>query len=279
MKNFSKRFRFNGHKDFKLSDIATQWHGAALTRRDEQEQSDEQAKTLSQLQQQLYAEHKHSLLIILQGIDAAGKDGVIKHVMAGINPQGCTVTSFKKPTKEELDHDFLWRIHQHSPRRGEIAVFNRSLYEDVLVVRVHRLVEKSVWSARFEQINQFEALLCSDSSTKVLKFFLHMSPEEQLRRFKKRLEDPLRQWKISAADYTERKFWDDYTAAYEDVLRQTSTDHAPWYIIPSDKKWFRNFSVGQILIEAMQAMDFQLPKPSVDLAAIQREYHDASSAK
>ena len=249
-----------------------------MTRKDEQEQSKEQAKTLSQLQQQLYAEHKHSLLIILQGIDAAGKDGVIKHVMAGINPQGCSVTSFKQPTKEERDHDFLWRIHQHSPRRGDIAVFNRSHYEDVLVVRVHRLVEKSVWSARFEQINQFEALLGSDSSTKILKFFLHMSPQEQLRRFKKRLEDPLRQWKISDADYTERKFWDDYTEAYEDVLRKTSTDHAPWYIIPSDKKWFRNFSVGQILIEAMQAMDFQLPKPSVDLAAIQREYHEASSS-
>jgi len=278
MKNFSKRFRFDGHKKFKLSDVATEWHGAAMTRKDEQEQSKEQAKTLSQLQQQLYAEHKHSLLIILQGIDAAGKDGVIKHVMAGINPQGCSVTSFKQPTKEERDHDFLWRIHQHSPRRGDIAVFNRSHYEDVLVVRVHRLVEKSVWSARFEQINQFEALLGSDSSTKILKFFLHMSPQEQLRRFKKRLEDPLRQWKISDADYTERKFWDDYTEAYEDVLRKTSTDHAPWYIIPSDKKWFRNFSVGQILIEAMQAMDFQLPKPSVDLAAIQREYHEASSS-
>jgi len=277
MKNFSKRFRFDGHKKFKLSDVATEWHGAAMTRKDEQEQSKEQAKTLSQLQQ-LYAEHKHSLLIILQGIDAAGKDGVIKHVMAGINPQGCSVTSFKQPTKEERDHDFLWRIHQHSPRRGDIAVFNRSHYEDVLVVRVHRLVEKSVWSARFEQINQFEALLGSDSSTKILKFFLHMSPQEQLRRFKKRLEDPLRQWKISDADYTERKFWDDYTEAYEDVLRKTSTDHAPWYIIPSDKKWFRNFSVGQILIEAMQAMDFQLPKPSVDLAAIQREYHEASSS-
>jgi PPK2 family polyphosphate:nucleotide phosphotransferase len=276
MKNFSKRFRFDGHKKFKLSDVATEWHGAAMTRKDEQEQSKEQAKTLSQLQQQLYAEHKHSLLIILQGIDAAGKDGVIKHVMAGINPQGCSVTSFKQPTKEERDHDFLWRIHQHSPRRGDIAVFNRSHYEDVLVVRVHRLVEKSVWSARFEQINQFEALLGSDSSTKILKFFLHMSPQEQLRRFKKRLEDPLRQWIISDADYTERKFWDDYTEAYEDVLRKTSTDHAPWYIIPSDKKWFRNFSVGQILIEAMQAMDFQLPKSSVDLAAIQREYHDAT---
>jgi len=276
MKNFAKRFPFDGHKKFKLSDVATEWHGAAMTRKDEQEQSKEQAKTLSQLQQQLYAEHKHSLLIILQGIDAAGKDGVIKHVMAGINPQGCSVTSFKQPTKEELDHDFLWRIHQHSPRRGDIAVFNRSHYEDVLVVRVHRLVEKSVWSARFEQINQFEALLGSDSSTKILKFFLHMSPQEQLRRFKKRLEDPLRQWIISDADYTERKFWDDYTEAYEDVLRKTSTDHAPWYIIPSDKKWFRNFSVGQILIEAMQAMDFQLPKSSVDLAAIQREYHDAT---
>ena len=275
MLHFANRFRVDGRKKIKLRDIATQWHGTAATRKAERALSEAQDKALSSLQQQLYAEHKQSLLIILQGLDAAGKDGVIKHVMAGVNPQGCTVTSFKRPTMEELDHDFLWRIHHHTPRRGDIAVFNRSHYEDILVTRVHHLVEKSVWSKRYEQINQFEAMLSTDSNTKIIKFYLHMSPEEQLRWFKKRLEDPLRQWKISEADYGERKFWDDYIDAYADVLRKTSSDHAPWYIIPSDKKWFRNYSIGQIIIETMQGMDIQLPVPTVDLAAIEREYHAA----
>src|SRR5262249_40020547 len=161
---------------------------------------------------------KHALLIVLQGLDGAGKDGTIRHIMAGMNPQTCRVTSFKQPTPEELEHDFLWRVHPHAPRRGDVAIFNRSHYEDVLVVRVHELVPKKVWSRRYDSINAFEQNLCLENDTTLLKFFLHISKEEQLARFAERLKDPLRQWKISDSDYRERERWDDYSAAYEDVL-------------------------------------------------------------
>src|ERR1700688_2544515 len=219
---------------------------------------------LDKLQYLLYAEHKRALLIVLQGRDAAGKDGTIRHVMSGVNPQGCHVTSFKKPSPEELSHEYLWRIHKAVPEYGDIGIFNRSVYEDVLVVRVHNMVPKDVWSKRFDQINNFEKIL-SDNRIKILKFFLHISKDEQRRRFQERIDDPDRRWKISEADFAERKFWDDYTDAYEDVLTRCSTDDAPWFIIPADKKWFRNLAVSHIITETLKGMNMKFPPPTIDV--------------
>ena len=230
---------------------------------------------LDKLQYLLYAEHKRTLLIVLQGLDAAGKDGTIRHVMSGVNPQGCQVTSFKKPSAEEMAHEYLWRIHKAVPEYGNIGIFNRSVYEDVLVVRVHNLVPKRIWSKRYRSINEFEKLLWHENNTRILKFFLYISPEEQLERFKERLDDPARNWKISEDDYREREFWDDYIRAYEAVFRQTSTDYAPWYVIPANHKWFPNFDIAQIVAATFQEMNIQTPKPQVDLELIRRQYHQA----
>ena len=231
---------------------------------------------LGKLQFRLYAEHRQGLLVVLQGIDGSGKDGTIRHVMTGMNPAGCVVTSFKEPTKLELDHDFLWRVHPHVPAKGDVAVFNRSHYEDVLVVRVHRLVPVDVWSKRYALINDFEHLLRAEAGTTVVKFFLHISKEEQLRRFEQRLEDPERQWKIAESDYTERDRWDEYVEAYEEVLSETSTKHAPWYVVPADKKWVRNLMVAQVLVDTLQGMDIQPPEPAVDLHRIRAAFHKAA---
>lgn len=233
------------------------------------------AKKIRALQYQLYAENKQSLLIVLQGLDAAGKDGTIKHVLGMMNPQGCTVTSFKEPTALELRHDFLWRIHSHAPARGEVAVFNRSHYEDVLVTRVHQLCPKTQINLRYGQINQFESLLATQNNTRIIKFFLHISPEEQLTRFAARLDDPAKNWKISTSDYTERQYWPAYQAAYAAALKKTSTAAAPWYIIPADNKWYRNYAVASIVLETLEAMAPQLPKPSVNLVQIRKEFHHA----
>ena len=230
---------------------------------------------LTELQYRLYAEKKHALLIVLQGIDAAGKDGTVWHVMTAMNPQGTTVTGFKEPTPIELAHDFLWRVHAHTPAKGQVAVFNRSHYEDVLVVRVHDLVPKAVWSRRYDAINAFEKLL-ADNGTTIVKFFLLISPEEQLARFKDRLDDPSRQWKISDSDYKERAFWGDYAKAYEAMLERCSTAHAPWYVIPSNHKWFRNLAVSRILADTLDDLRMKLPKPTVDIEAIRKEYHAAA---
>ncbi|MBL9059517.1 MAG: polyphosphate kinase 2 family protein [Mangrovicoccus sp.] len=232
--------------------------------------------TMTSLQAKLYGERRHALLIVLQGIDAAGKDGVCWHVIQGMNPQGTAVTGFKQPTPEEAAHDFLWRVHPHAPAKGQVAVFNRSHYEDVLVARVHKLVPEPVWKARYDQINAFEALLAA-SGTTILKFFLYISPEEQLERFRKRLDDPARQWKISDADYKERALWDDYIAAYEAMLHHCSTAVAPWYVIPSNHKWFRNLAVSKIIVETLEEMKLELPAPSVDIEAIRRAYHAAAA--
>jgi PPK2 family polyphosphate:nucleotide phosphotransferase len=223
---------------------------------------------LSELQYLLYAEGKHAALIVFQAMDAAGKDGTLRHVVSGLNPQGTIVTSFKVPTTQEMKHDFLWRIHKATPQLGEFAIFNRSHYEEVLVVRVHKLVPKSVWSARYDQINAFEKLL-ADSNVTILKFFLHISKEEQKSRFEKRLTDPSRQWKISEADFAERKYWDDYMEAYEDAIARCTTPWAPWYVIPADKKWYRNLAVSRILVESLEKMKMKFPAPSVDLTKIQ----------
>lgn len=225
---------------------------------------------LDELQYLLYAENEHALLIVLQGLDASGKDGTIRHVMGGLNPQGCTVKSFKKPSAEELDHDFLWRIYKGVPRCGDIGIFNRSHYEDVLVVRVHELVPKKVWSGRYGQINALEKIL-HDNNVTVVKFFLHISKEEQKKRFEQRLRDENRHWKISAADFAERKYWSDYTKAYEEAITRCSTKWAPWYIIPANRKWFRNLAVSEIIVETLEEMEMSFPRPSIDVSKIQIE--------
>jgi PPK2 family polyphosphate:nucleotide phosphotransferase len=235
-------------------------------------------QNLGKLQYRLYAEHRQGLLVVLQGIDGSGKDGTIRHVMTGMNPAGCVVTSFKEPTRVELDHDFLWRVHPHAPAKGDVAVFNRSHYEDVLVVRVHRLVPKDVWSKRYALIRDFEHLLRTAGGTTVVKFFLHISKEEQLQRFAQRLEDPERQWKIAESDYTERDRWDEYVEAYEDALGETSTEHAPWYVVPADKKWVRNLMVAKVLVDTLKSMNIRPPEPSVDLHRIRAAFHKANNA-
>jgi PPK2 family polyphosphate:nucleotide phosphotransferase len=219
---------------------------------------------LDSLQSLLYAEKKHALLIVFQAMDAGGKDGTIRHVMSGVNPQGCSVTSFKEPTAEELSHDFLWRIHKAVPGAGYFGIFNRSQYEDVLVVRVHELVPKAVWSARYDQINEFEKELTQNRVT-ILKFFLHISKDEQKKRFLDRIDDADKRWKISPSDFTERKFWGDYVEAYEEALTRCSTDEAPWYVIPANKRWFRNLAVSRILVETLEDFKMKYPKPSFDV--------------
>ena len=219
----------------------------------------------------MYAESERSLLVILQGMDGAGKDGTINHVLTSMNPQGCRVYAFKAPSVEELSHDFLWRITQATPRKGYVSVFNRSHYEDVLVVRVHGLVPKKIWLKRYDQINSFEKHLI-ENGTQILKFYLHIDREEQLARFRGRLSDPQRHWKISESDFTESELWDDYEEAYEDVLSKCSTDYAPWFIIPSNHKWFRNLAISQILVETLESLDMRLPQPVVDIGAIKKKY-------
>jgi PPK2 family polyphosphate:nucleotide phosphotransferase len=222
---------------------------------------------LDSLQYLLYAERKHALLIIFQALDGGGKDGTIRHVMSRVNPQGCRVTSFKVPSAEEAAHDFLWRAHKAVPEYGEIGIFNRSHYEDVLIVRVHNLVPKDVWSERYDQINRCESMLVENGIT-VLKFFLHISKDEQKKRFMERIDDPDKRWKISQADFNERKFWDDYTDAYEAALTRCNTREAPWYIIPANKKWFRDLAVSHIIRETLESMDMKFPKPSIDVSKL-----------
>jgi PPK2 family polyphosphate:nucleotide phosphotransferase len=222
---------------------------------------------LTRLQEVLYAESRHALLIVLQAMDAGGKDGTIRHVMSRINPQGCSATGFKAPTAEERSHDFLWRVHKVVPGKGRIGIFNRSHYEDVLVVRVNNLVPKPVWAARYEHINAFERLL-TDSSVTILKFYLHISKEEQKKRLQERVGDPKKQWKVNPVDFEARKRWDDYMAAYEDALSKCSTKWAPWYVIPADKKWFRNLAVSQIIVETLENLKMTYPKADFDPSKI-----------
>jgi PPK2 family polyphosphate:nucleotide phosphotransferase len=222
------------------------------------------------LQYRLYAEHRRALLIVLQGSDASGKDGTIRHVMRGMNPQGCRVTSFKVPTSEELDHDYLWRIVKALPARGEVGIFNRSHYEDVLVVRVHDLVPKDAWSRRYDQINAFEKHL-TENGTTVLKLYLHVSREEQAKRLAERIDDPTKNWKVNPGDFEEAKLWNDYQAAAEDALTRCSTPWAPWFVIPADHKWYRNLAVSRIVLKTLADMKPRFPKPTVDLDALRKE--------
>lgn len=225
---------------------------------------------LRQLQYRLYAENRRAVLVVLQAMDAAGKDGLVRSVFSGLNPQGCRVTPFKAPSAEELDHDFLWRIHKAVPPKGEIGVFNRSHYEDVLIVRVHKLVDKSVWKGRYEQIRLFEKLL-ADNGVTVVKFFLHISRKEQTERLLARLENPERNWKFSEADLEERKYWGDYQEAYEEALSQCSVSEAPWYVIPADRKWYRDWAVAKILLQTMRDMKLKFPAPLADVKALRRK--------
>jgi PPK2 family polyphosphate:nucleotide phosphotransferase len=221
---------------------------------------------LAELQDRLWAEAKHAVLVVLQGIDAAGKDGTIKKVMTAFNPQGSPVTAFKVPTTEELAHDFLWRVHKAVPRKGEIGIFNRSHYEEVLVVRVHDLVPKSVWSRRYELINDFERLLV-ETGTTVVKFFLAIDKDEQRERFQARYDDPTKRWKFSMGDLAERKLWDAYQEAFDDMLDKTSTDIAPWYVIPANRKWFRDLAVSTILADTIDDLKPRYPPVADDVPA------------
>jgi len=270
--NGTDQFRIKTGSKVDLGKIDPNFHGdyenedAAVT------ELAKNSQRLTELQALMTAENKHSLLIVLQAMDGGGKDGTIKHVMSAMNPQGCSVVGFKVPTAEELAHDYLWRIHKVTPGKGRITVFNRSHFEDVLVVRVHNLVPVDVWSKRYNEINAFERGL-ANSGTTIVKFFLHIDKEEQLRRFKDRLDEPGKQWKISDSDYTEREYWDDYQQAYVDAISKCSFNYAPWYVIPANHKWIRNLMVSQILVETMEGWKMKYPEPSVDLTEIRQKYH------
>lgn len=270
--NYLKKFRVEPGTAVDLSKVDASFKGEHESHSHAAGEIEEYRQKLARLQYLMYAEGKRSLLICLQGRDAAGKDGTINHVLGAMNPQGCAVTGFKVPTKEEAAHDFLWRYHQHAPGKGQIAIFNRSHYEDVLVVRVHNLTSKEEWSQRYDHINHFERLL-TDNQTHILKFYLHIDPEEQLERFKQRIDDPARHWKISDGDYAERPFWDDYTKAFEAALSKCSTENAPWFVIPSNHKWFRNLAISSIVAETLEALNMQFPPPSVDIREIKQKYH------
>lgn len=270
--NYIHKFRVQPGSKVDLNEIDANFR--------DQHESHEQAlqeikyydQKMHDLQYLMYAEGKRSLLICLQGRDAAGKDGTINHVLGAMNPQGCTVTGFKVPSRKEAAHDFLWRYHKATPEKGHVAIFNRSHYEDVLVQRVHNMVPKTVWSGRYGHINNFEKLL-HDNGTRILKFYLHIDADEQLERFKTRLMDPARHWKISEGDYAERPLWDAYTKAFEAALSKCSTEHAPWFIIPSNHKWFRNLAISRIVSETLESLDLKFPEPTVDIEEIKKKYH------
>ncbi len=226
------------------------------------ERSERLAERLGELQELLYAEHRRKVLIVLQGMDTSGKDGTVRHVMRGVSPLSVRAVSFKKPAQAELDHDYLWRVHAQTPAAGEIVIFNRSHYEDVLVVRVHELVPKKVWKKRYEHIREFERLL-SDEGTIVLKFFLHISADEQRKRLQARVDDPTKRWKFQHGDIDERKLWNQYMKAYEDALAETSTDFAPWTVVPANKKWFRNYVVAKVIVDALEDLKMEYPNPDL----------------
>jgi PPK2 family polyphosphate:nucleotide phosphotransferase len=277
--NFSKRFRIKRGSTVDLESVDPGFHEPYANDVEAATDLRDNLARITKLQRELYADRRHSLLIVLQGIDSAGKDGTCWHVISAMDPQGVQVTGFKQPTAQELEHDFLWRIHPHAPRRGNVAVFNRSHYEDVLAVRVHRLAPKEIWKPRYDFINDWERLLAVENSTVILKFFLYISKEEQLERFKERLDDPARQWKISESDYIERNKWDDYIKAFETMLSRCSTEYAPWFVIPSNHKWFRNLAVSKIIADTLEDMHLQMPKPTVDLEEIRRLYHQSVEAE
>jgi len=282
MKIDSDDFRVRSGKRVKLKRWPTDVKAYFDSKQHYESLLEEHTHKLSVLQSMLYAQDRYAVLLIFQAMDAAGKDGAIKHVMSGVNPQGCQVYSFKHPSAEELEHDFLWRTTRCLPERGRIGIFNRSYYEEVLIVRVHPEIlqaenlpdklqdDKSIWQERFRSILDQESHLYRNA-TKIVKFFLHVSKEEQRKRFLQRIDDPDKNWKFSQTDVEERKFWDDYTLAYEDALTKCNTAHAPWFIIPSNKKWFRNLAVSHIIAETMEDMDMKFPPPSIDVQKLKWE--------
>jgi PPK2 family polyphosphate:nucleotide phosphotransferase len=272
--DYRKKFFVDPAEKLRLSKLDPDYKGDPGSEETAKQETEHYRVKLAHQQALLYAQRKHSVLVVLQALDAGGKDGTVNHVFSALNPQGTTVVGFKQPTPLELAYDFLWRVHPHAPGRGQVAIFNRSHYEDMLVTRVHKPIDKVSWTARYKRIREFEAGL-TDNDTTILKFFLHISKKEQLARFAERLEDPKRNWKISESDYLERVLWDDYIAAFEDAIDATSTRDAPWYVIPSNHKWFRNLAVSQIMADSMEALGMACPKPSGDLAEIRRKYHAA----
>ncbi|MBV8356989.1 MAG: polyphosphate kinase 2 family protein [Deltaproteobacteria bacterium] len=272
--DYRKRFVVEPGASIQLSKIDPAFKDTHESQDSAKQEIDKHLERMAKLQYLLYADGNRSLLVILQALDAGGKDGVVRHVFSAMNPQGTSVFGFKQPSSLEASHDFLWRAHLRAPGKGEVVIFNRSHYEDVLVVRVHKLVSKSVWSKRYELINDFEKMLVENGS-QILKFYLHISPEEQLERFKQRLDDPQRHWKISEADYSERELWPDYIEAFEEAMEKTSTNHALWYVIPSNHKWFRNLAISEIVADTLEDMDLKLPPTKVDIEDIRRKYHAA----
>lgn len=275
MPNYLNKLIIEPGRKVKLADFDPGYHGKHESHKDAMPKLEETLQKMDELQYLLYAEKKHSLLIVLQGLDAGGKDGVIRHVIAGMNPAACRVVGFKQPTPQEIAHDFLWRVHPHTPEKGNVAIFNRSHYEDVLVARVHNLVPKHVWIERYDLINDFERLLMVENNTTILKFFLFISKEEQLARFKQRLDDPARHWKISDSDYKEREYWDDYITAFEEMLEKTSTVQAPWFVIPANHKWYRNLAISKIITRTLDDLQMKMPEPTVDIDDIRKNYHEA----
>ena len=271
--NYSNKFRVKPGSKVDLSKIDASFKDKHESHEQALPEIEAYDQKLHDLQYLMYAEGKRSLLICLQGRDAAGKDGTINHVLTAMNPQGCTVTGFKVPSKEEAAHDFLWRYHKASPGKGHVGIFNRSHYEEVLVQRVHNLVPKEIWSKRYEHINGFEQTMY-ENGTHILKFYLHIDAEEQLERFKTRILDPARHWKISDGDYAERPYWDAYTEAFEAALSKCSTAHAPWFIIPSNHKWFRNLAISKIVSESLESLNMKFPEPTVDINEIEKKYHE-----
>jgi PPK2 family polyphosphate:nucleotide phosphotransferase len=268
-KRLAAPFCVTNGKKFRLKDFDPKETRGVKSKSHAEKLLEESSAAASEMQERLYAQDRWSLLLIFQGMDAAGKDGAIKHVMSGVNPQGCDVFSFKTPTSEELDHDFLWRCHRVVPERGKIGIFNRSYYEEVLVVRVHptvlegeklpdKLITKHIWDERFEDINSFERYLTRNGVV-IRKFFLHISKEEQRQRFLARLDDSKKNWKFSMSDINERGFWKDYKEAYEEMVQRSATEHAPWYVVPADNKWFARLIVGAAIVEALSELDLKFP--------------------
>jgi PPK2 family polyphosphate:nucleotide phosphotransferase len=267
MKDLAKRLLVKPHSHIKLSAIDPA-DSQGVSKDDAAVRFEKNIERMAVLQYLLYAEAQRSVLVVLQGIDAGGKDGTIGHVMRGLNPQGVTVTSFKAPEGAEKRHDYLWRIHNAIPEKGKIGIFNRSQYEDVLIVRVHNLVPKSVWSKRYDQINDFEKML-SENGVHIIKLLLYISKDEQAKRFRERIQDPTKNWKFSADDLKEREHWDEYIKAYDAMLQKCSPAHAPWYVIPANKKWFRNLAVSEIVLGELESLELREPKPTADLSKIQ----------
>jgi len=251
-------------KPFHIRDAKTKDDGPFKDRAEAELLSANNIKQIRELQDILYAQSKHAILVVLQAMDAGGKDGTIDYIFSGVNPQGCQVTSFKAPTPLEKAHDFLWRIHEAAPAKGMIGIFNRSHYESVLVERVRGLAEESVWKKRYDHINAFEKLL-ADEGTTIMKFYLHISKKEQAARLQARLDDPHKNWKFNPGDLEERKMWDQYMSAFDDLLERCSTEHAPWYVVPSDRKWFRNYVISDILLKTIQSLDVKYPAPIPDI--------------